>query len=119
LVSFWILGQPPRKSNSRRIVYGGQSPRLIKSPEALQWVDDALKQITGDKRVGLGSKDQPIEIVLHIFYKNKQCDLSGELILDTLQKAGVITNDVYVYHLDLYKHFSEHRPGVQVTVRGM
>jgi Holliday junction resolvase RusA-like endonuclease len=118
-IQFFILGQPPRKSNSRRIVYGGNVPRLIKSTEALQWVSDAIYQVPGDARQGLGSAEKPVEVILHIYYKTKHPDLSGELVLDMLEEAGVLSNDRHVYHWEMWKHFSKDKPGVQVTVRGM
>ena len=92
---------------------------LIKSAEALQWVSDAIYQIPADAKQRLGSAEEPVEVVLHIYYRDRRPDLSGELVLDVLEEAGVISNDRHVYHLDLYKHFSKHRPGVDVTVRGM
>ena len=119
ILNFWLHGQPPRKSNSRRVVFQNGKTRVIKSAAALQWVQDALLQIPADCRVRMGSAEQPVEVVLHIYYESRRPDLSGELVLDVLQAGGVIANDRYVEHLDLWKHYSDHRPGVDVTVRGM
>lgn len=43
MISFFIHGQPPRKSNSRQIVTNRRTgkPMLIKSAEALAWVSSA------------------------------------------------------------------------------
>lgn len=115
-LSFWISGQPPRKSNSRRIVLGVNGPRLIKSQQALVWTKDAILQIPADARQGLGSADQPVSVTCHCYYESHRPDLSIELILDALQKAGVISDDRYVYQFHAFKHFSKTCPGVRVTV---
>ena len=47
---------------------------------------------------------------------NSQERCQAELVLDMLQKAGVIADDRYVYALHLYKHFSKDRPGVSITI---
>ena len=118
MIELWISGQPPRKSNSRKIVTNRRTgrPTVIKSAEARQWMADALKQIPAEARLGIGSADAPLSITFRVFYESRRPDLSVELILDTLQAAGVIADDRHVYEIHAYKHFSKDEPGVLVYI---
>ena len=113
-----ITGQPPRKSNSRRIVRNQRSgkPMVIKSQEALAWMKDADKQIPPGARLGLGSADNPLAITFWIRYASRRPDLSVELVLDLLQKAGVISDDRHVYEYHAFKEFDRDAPGVEILV---
>ena len=118
MISFFIHGQPPRKSNSRKIVTNRRTgkPMLIKSKEALAWVNSALKQIPHHAQQGIGSAEHPIRATFHVYYETRRPDLSVELVLDVLQKAGVISDDRHVYECHAYKWFDKYRPGVQVEL---
>jgi Holliday junction resolvase RusA-like endonuclease len=119
VISLWIEGQPPRKSNSRRIVVNRQTkkPMLIKSREALNWVKAAIDQVAPELReLRMGSADKPLAIVFIVYYKTRRPDLSVELIMDMLQEAGVISDDRYVYETHAYKNFDPENPGVEIYV---
>lgn len=118
VIEFWIGGQPPRKSNSRVIVTNRRTgkPMVIKSKEARDWVAAALLEIPQEARLGLGSLDEPLAVTYRVFYKTRLPDLSIELIKDALEKAGVISNDRYIYEDHAYKHFSKDEPGVLVYI---
>lgn len=122
VVQFWLPGQPPRKSNSRQMAKrkskktGRTYLAPIKSPEAQAWCESAAWDIPRGARLGLGSADAPLSIVFHVFYKTRKPDLSIELILDVLQKNGVISDDRHVYHYEAFKHFSKEYPGVFVQI---
>jgi Holliday junction resolvase RusA-like endonuclease len=119
VISLWIEGQPPRKSNSRRIVTNRQTkkPMLIKSREALNWVKRASHQIPPELRdLRLGSQERPLTITFLVVYKTRRPDLSVELILDTLQRTGVISDDRHAYEHHVYKEFDADNPGVEVFI---
>jgi len=118
MIELWIDGQPPRKSNNRRIVRRGRNgpPMSIKSQGALDWIRAANMQIPVDARQCLGSLERPLRIRMDIYYKSRRPDLSGELVLDLLQTVGVISDDRYVYAWELYKHFDKERPGIAIRV---
>ena len=117
-VELVIFGKPPRKSNSRRIVMAGGKPRLIKSAEALRYVRDFLAQIGTVYRVGIGDKDAPLSIEGDIFYPWRfKGDLSGELIMDCLTKAGVISDDRYVVEQIWRKRYDPETPRVELIIR--
>jgi len=115
-IELWIDGQPPRKSNSRRIAKQGGKTRVIKSRAALDWTEAAILQVPADARRQVGSAERPLAVTMNIFYTSHRPDLSGELVLDMLQRAGVIKDDRYVYHLHLFKHFSKNEPGVLIRI---
>jgi Holliday junction resolvase RusA-like endonuclease len=107
-----ILGQPPRKSNSRRITkWGG----IIKSDEALQYVQDFILQAQyyGEP---LGNLNQDLRVDIAVWYKNRRPDLSIELILDCLEKAGVIKNDRYVREHHVYGFVDKENPRVHIKI---
>ena len=118
MVEFWIDGQPTRKSNRRQLFLVGGKPLLAKSPEALRWLQGALLQVPAEYRdLQLGSLDSPVAVTCFCFYRTRLPDLSVEMILDMLQKAGVIKDDRYVYRTLAHKLFDSERPGAYIIVK--
>ena len=117
-IELHIQGQPPRKSNNRRIVVNRRTgrPSVIKSQAALDWVKSALLQIPASAKQGVGSKDHPLCISFWVRYATRSPDLSVELILDVLQEAGVIADDRYVFEYHSYKAIDRENPGVDIIV---
>lgn len=113
-----LQGQPPRKSNSRRIVRNRRtgSPMLIKSDGALAWIKAAKAQVPATARVGAGDRDHPLAITFWVRYESRRPDLSVELILDLLEDAGVISNDRWVYETHAFKEIDPEQPGVDVLI---
>lgn len=118
IVSLWLPGEPPRKSNSRMVVRNRRTgkPMVIKSPEARAWIERALLTIPPEDRRELGSADRPLWIEFDCYYETRRPDLSIELVMDALERADVISNDRHVYRLTARKHFSKDKPGVWVKV---
>ena len=119
-VTLTIHGQPPRKSNSRRIVRNRStgSPMSIKSKDALSYLESLAWQVRADQRLALGDKTHPLVVEGDIFYRTRfRADLSIELILDALQKAGVISDDRYVIHHNIRKRCDPHHPRSVLTIR--
>jgi Holliday junction resolvase RusA-like endonuclease len=113
-----ITGQPPRKSNNRRIVTNRRTrrPMLVKSRDALAWMESAQLQIPASVKVRAGSADQALAITFWVRYASRRPDLSVELILDTLQKAGVISDDRYVFETHAFKEIDRDNPGVDILI---
>jgi len=113
-----ITGQPPRKSNSRRIVTNRRTgrPMVIKSKEALAWLESAMWQIPPSARQEVGGKDQLLSVTFWVRYTSRRPDLSVELVLDLLEKAGVISNDRWVYETYAFKEIDPDRPGVEILI---
>lgn len=113
-----IQGQPPRKSNSRRIVRNKKTgkPLMIKSRKALGWLEAAAWQIPEEAKRKVGSPDQPLRIEFFVRYETRMPDLSTELILDMLQKNGVIRDDRYVFEKIEHKIIDREDPGVDLVI---
>lgn len=117
-VSGVIVGNLPSMKNSRELVTNHKSgkPMVIKSEKARSFVDDALLQITGEKRIGLTGK---VRLMAYVYYRNQQSDLDVELFCDLLQKAGVIKNDNQIFEKYLFKFFDKTNPHVVWCVETM
>jgi Holliday junction resolvase RusA-like endonuclease len=89
---------------------------LIKSKEALSWMKAAKMQIPASAKVGAGSPEQTLAITFWVRYASRRPDLSVELILDTLQKAGVIADDRYVFETHAFKEIDKSNPGVDILI---
>jgi len=103
-----VDGNLPRKSNSRQLVMRYGHPTSIKSARALSYERlffyQVLKQrpsepITGD-----------CSLTAEIYYNNKLCDLSDELLADLLEKCGFVANDRQFKVKNLYWHFDKEHP---------
>lgn len=118
-IELTVLGKPPRKSNSRRIVVNRRTgkPMLIKSKDALQYTRDFAKQVPECLKLGLGSKEIPIAVMGAIYYPWWwRGDLSGELILDCLEATGVLSDDRYVVRQTWLKRCDKERPRCDLVV---
>lgn len=113
-----IAGQPPRKSNSRRIVTSRRTgkPMVIKSEDALDWLEDASKQIPSSARIRAGAPDRPLSITFWVRYASRRPDLSVELVLDMLQNERVIQDDRYVFETHAFKTIDPDNPGVDILI---
>lgn len=120
MIEFWIDGQPPRKSNQRRLLRTpAGKPIIAKSTKATAWMEGALLQIPASAKQELGTRDRPVSLQFFVYYKNNQPDLSVELIMDCLQKGRVLSDDRYVFHTEAWKRFDKQHPGVYIIVEEM
>lgn len=95
-----IYGEPASKANSRRIVYTRGRVRSIKSRKAIGYVAAFCAQaaklavpITCD-----------VVLTVRIWYASRRPDLDVALIMDCLQRAGIIKNDRQVVEIHAYKY---------------
>ncbi len=120
LAEFVIVGQPPRKSNQRRIVRRGRGknarPMLIKSAEALQYEKDFIKQVTGQYKQQWGSLEEDLRVDINVWYTNRRPDLSIELIKDCLTKAKVIKDDRYIREERTNGYVDKENPRISIRL---
>ena len=98
-VALWLSGQPPRKSNAR-VVYRHPTqgyPIIAKSEKAREWEEAALQEIPEEAKLKLGSLTKPVLAIFIVVLRNMRADLSVELVTDTLQRAGVLADDRYIW----------------------
>lgn len=115
LVSHTVMGQLPSMKNRRRIIpgRGKRRPMIIKSEEAMAYEEAFLASIPPEKRIGYGG---PVSLKVRVWYQSRRSDLSTELLMDLLQKAGIILNDRQVVHVEAFKGLDPERPRVHFTL---
>lgn len=109
-------GNPPRKSNSRRIVRVGGKPRVILSGEAQAWLAAACMLCPADLKIEVGSREYPVVLLCDMFYASHRSDLSVELAMDMLQKAGVVKDDRWVVATVARKYREPGAPRAEILV---
>ena len=118
-VLLWLPGQSPRKSNQRRVGRigrkgGGTRPIVRLSAKAECWMEGVIKTMPADAKLGLGSAEDPIGMTCWCWYSTHSPDLSVELIMDALQKSGVLFDDRYVFSFAATKIVDADLQGVLV-----
>lgn len=107
-----IDGEPTNKSNSRKIVKFGNMPRLIKSDKARAYVKIFMSQVK--------PPNEPIEgdvrLRVKIWYGSRRQDLDVSLIMDLLEKSGVIKNDRQVKEIHAYHALDKENPRSTIRI---
>lgn len=107
-----IKGEPASKSNSRRLIWRGKTPAIIKSAKALSY-SDAFKLQTKPIEPLLEGE---LAIDMNIYYATQRPDLDESLILDLLQ--GVIYKNDRQVREKYIKHFIDRdNPRVEIWVK--
>ena len=115
IASMTIFGQLPSLKNRRRLIpgKGNRRPMIIKSKDAMDYEQAFLMAIPQRMRVGY---DGPVSVKVRVWYQSRRSDLSTELLLDLLQKSGIILNDRQVHHIESFKGLDKENPRLHFTV---
>lgn len=117
LFSATIKGQLQSKANSRSLVTNRKTGRIlfIKSKPARVWTDHAIIEM---KRIWKNQPPylDPVALMGVVYYQSKRSDLSIELLMDAIEKAGIIGNDRQVYEICFQKKFDKLNPRVEFTL---
>lgn len=129
-ISFTILGQPPAHKNGYRIVKMGERVGIVKSKEAIDYVQTALMQIPPVFRLRL---EGPVFARIVIWYASERPDLDESLVLDILQdrwapahgalgkrelvQAGVYRNDRQVRDKHITHGIDRRNPRAEITIQ--
>lgn len=116
-----ILGTPPSKSNSYKIVNMWDNKRkkyhasLAKSPALIQYEKDFFIQCNEYRNLMI---DSYFEIELNVFYPSGRSDLDNSLkvILDCLQAVKAIKNDNKCTKIIANKFTDKLRPRIEFTI---
>jgi len=116
-IAFVVLGNLPRKSNSRRLFRKRNTgrPIIVKSENALAYENSFLSQTQKVKK-GAFQEKEFLKLTLHIYYQSWRSDLSDELFCDLLQKSQIIPNDRYIVEKHLYHHIDTENPRVEAEI---
>lgn len=115
-MKFVVLGEPASKSNSRTLVCRkGGKPRNIKSKKALSYVDNFILQVKSMNLPKIHEGD--IIFKCWIYYASYKPDLDESLIMDCLQKSGVIRNDRQIKEKHIYHGIDRKNPHVVIILQ--
>lgn len=111
--TFTILGEPCSKANSRIMIVNKGKRRCIKNANAQAYVESFTNQVRFlniQKFVG--------DVVLHcqIYYSSYRKDLDESLIMDCLQKSGVLENDRQIKEKHIYHAINKECPKTIITL---
>jgi hypothetical protein len=106
-----IEGEPSSKANSRRLVFRGKHPRIIKSESALQYAKSFDGQTTKQDAPFAGL----VGAYMKIYYASRRKDLDESLILDQLQGVAYV-NDRQVRLKIIEWAIDPERPRSEITI---
>lgn len=109
----WMLvkGELASKSNSRRWFGPG---RFAKSEKACNFADSFSLQLTGQPRFPILEGEVVLEA--HIYYASQRPDLDESLLMDCIQKAGLLTNDRQIREKHIYHGIDKANPRVSFRI---
>lgn len=105
-----IKGQVPSKSNGYRIARNRlfKSQELRQYEESFSWQSAKVLQEFHDK----------FGITLTVYFQSNRSDLdnAAKVILDCLQKSGIIKNDRNCWQLQMTKQIDKLNPRVEILI---
>jgi Holliday junction resolvase RusA-like endonuclease len=116
-----IQGNLQSKANSRRAISirskttGRHQSRFIKSKAALDYQEDALWQLAPQLR-GHKPFSGDVGLRVTVYYRSKRNDLDISLLMDILEKAGIILNDRLVREFYARKEWDKINPRLDVVI---
>jgi Holliday junction resolvase RusA-like endonuclease len=60
--------------------------------------------------------DSPVILTARIYYQSRRSDLSSEMLMDLLQKVGMIKNDRQIVEQHLYGFVDSVKPRVEFSL---
>lgn len=114
-----ILGEVPAKANHYQIVsHNGKSPRIIKDSAVRKYEVLFVRQVKETRGVPPEPIRVPFSIDVVVCYANARHDLDNSLktLLDCIQMAGIIKDDVLCKEIRARKIVDEHNPYVYFSI---
>lgn len=114
-----LRGDPRTKKNSQRMIMAGGRMIPIQSKAFMQYQSDCLRQITGDKRLGI---TEPVNLrCVYYMQTRRRVDLVNllEATLDILVDAGVIADDnsnIVASHDGCRVEYDKQNPRVEIEI---
>ena len=115
-MKFVIFGNPPSKSNGYKVIAvpngkGGFRGSLCKTDRLVAYEKSFALQVRPSMRVGLS---MPLTVRLTVFFSSRRPDLDGafKILLDCLQKNGIIENDRLIHQIQAVKKLDKKSPRV-------
>ena len=109
-----ILGQPPSKSNSYRVITIRGHGSLGKTPALRRYEEQFYLQcpLRGSKR------NKRFKLVIDVYFSSDRPDLDNALkvVLDCLQTCKAITNDRLCCAIDARKLIDKEKPRIEFVL---
>lgn len=119
-MNFTILGEPCSKANSRIMIVNKGKRRCIKSANAQAYVDSFLWQMRSHiKNMRLSQLEGNVRLVCTIYYASYRKDLDESLIMDCLQKSGILKNDRQIKEKHIYHRIDKKNPRSEIELYDM
>lgn len=115
-MNFTILGEPCSKANSRIMIVNKGKRRCIKSANAQAYVDSFLWQVRQSRWPCLEGN---VMLICNIYYASYRKDLDESLIMDCLQKSGILNNDRQIKEKHIYHRIDKKNPRAQIELYNM
>lgn len=118
-MNFTILGEPCSKANSRIMIVNKGKRRCIKSAKAQAYVESFLwqaKEINSTLIKGTFPLKGNVKLACTIYYASYRKDLDESLIMDCLQKAGILKNDRQIKEKHVYHRIDKKNPRTQIEL---
>ena len=120
-----IFGEPCSKANSRKLVPNKKTGRIfsIKSDAGRKYVDSFLLQINNKRKIfglcsGIPKKPIDCKVILFcvIYYATERKDLDESLVMDCLEKSGIIKNDRLIRQKHVYHFIDKFNPRSEIEL---
>lgn len=107
-----VYGQQPSMKNRNRIIRREGKLAIIHSKVAYSYQQafEEYIKVKPEWKIGVGDKEHQLAIYVALYYKSFQSDSSIDLILDLLQKHGIIKNDRWVRQKFYWAGISKEMP---------
>lgn len=110
-----IYGQAYSKANRRQMVINPKTkkPMFIKNDKALAYAEDFMRQVVW----GHEAIECKLALYCTMYYKTERPDLDESLVMDCLEKSGVIKNDRLIREKHIYHFIDKDNPRVDIELR--
>ena len=112
MIRLTIYGQCYSMKNS--LSWGNGRPR--KHPKAVQFERDFAMHVPAGAKQGIGSRTQPLETWIVVYYPSYRQDLDCAIVYDLLAKCGVISNDRHIRRKHETAQLDPENPRIYITV---
>lgn len=114
-----ISGEPCSKANSRIMIFRKNGrPRSIKNKAAQDYVESFLKQVIALRVQSPFISGEDVILNCWIYYASYRKDLDESLIMDCLQKSGILKNDRQIKEKHIYHRIDKEAPHTIILIEG-
>ena len=118
-IEFVINGEPRSKANNRILLW--KQKRIIKNKKAQDYMNNFILQGAIIRNKYKDTVQFPIESVTvltaWLYYASHRPDLDESLVMDGLEKAGIIKNDRQIREKHIYWKLDKENPRAKILLQ--